>query len=196
MTFATEADVEARLLRALTPTEGAYVGRLLTHADGLITSYLPGVSFDGTTAGATVSVRGNGTDELWLPARPVTSVTSVTIDGAVLDPGSYVTSTWGPLRRLFGYWSPNQVIDVTWDHGLAEPPPAVVSVAADIVKWMLINPTNSRQLTVGQYSESFAAESLGGTELTAAHRRTLDRYKPKITSVLLQSMNPWWGHGD
>jgi len=196
VTFATQADVEALLLRELSAAEQPYIDGLLERADALILDYLPGVTFDGEVDGEVVTLRGNGTDELWLPGRPVRAVDTVTIDAELLDPTEYTFSRWGPLRRLCGYWGGrDRVIEVAWDYGLASAPPAVVQVAADLARWSFANPGNARQETIGQYSVTYATETFSGVELLPGHRRILGKYKARSTSLLVESANPWWGHG-
>lgn len=194
MTFATREDVEAFLVRSLTDAELPHIDRLLERADDRIRGYVPGVSFDAVVNNASATLRGSGSDELWLPGRPVVAVDQVTVDGEILDPGEYVAPRWGPLRRLCGSWGGrSRVVEVTWDYGLASPPGDVVDVAADLVRWAIANPTNVRQTTIGSYSETVGGGSPAGLELTSSHKRTLGRYRAKATSVLVEPSGPFWG---
>ncbi len=194
MTFATQADVEALLVRSLTDTELQALPRLLELIDGRIMGRLPGVKFDGVVTGAVVTLRGNGPDELWLPGRPVVAVSSVSIDGEVLDPSEWAVSRWGPLRRHYGAWGGRRAeIQVTWDYGLDAPPDDVVEIAADLARWAIANPTNVRQATIGSYSETVGGGSPAGIELLPQHLRTLGRYRARATSVAVVPSSPWWG---
>ena len=196
MTIATQADVEALLLRDLSAAEQPYIEALLGRADALIYDHLPGVTFDALVEAATVTVHGNGTDELWLPGRPVIAVDSVAIDGETLDATEYTFTKWGPLRRLFGHWgSRSTEIAVTWDYGQDGADDAVVQVAADLVRWSFANPTNVRQETIGQYSVTYATETISALTLLPGHRRILGKYRAKSASVLVESASPWWSHG-
>lgn len=192
MTFAVVADVEALLRREVTNGELPFVNRLLGMADDAITAEVPGVSFDAVVTGATATFERVIGDEIWLPGRPVVQVTEVTVDGEVVDPDLYVSSRWGPLRRRCLDWSAWRTIQVTWDYGMASPPGDVTNVAADLVSRQLHDPGRTRQETIGQYSYTSADPTAAALELGSDHRRRLRRYKIRLTSLPVESDNPWW----
>jgi len=178
MTIATQTDVEASLQRALSATEGGFIADLLARADGLIADELPGVTFAGT-ARSTADIAGADSFEVWLPARPVLNVVSVTLDGTVLTYGEdYDWSEFGDLDRTSGnkVWARTSDISVVWDHGLAEPPAVLVAVAADIVAGAISNPTGIRQESIGQYSYTLA-DAGARMRVTDDQRRILDHYR-------------------
>ncbi len=58
------------------------------------------------TRTVTDTLDGQGRPDLWLSRRPIVSVTSVTMDGALVDPGRYVVdATLGRLRMPAGSWT-------------------------------------------------------------------------------------------
>jgi len=178
VTIATQTDVEASLQRALSATEVTFIADLLARADGLIARELPGVTFAGT-ARSTADVPGADTFEVWLPARPVLDVVSVTLDGDILAYGTdYDWSAFGDLDRTSGtkIWPRTSDIDVVWDHGYATPPPDIVAVAADTVAAVIVNPTGIRQESIGQYSYTLA-DAVARMRLGDDQRRTLDHYR-------------------
>lgn len=70
-----------------------------------------------------------GADRLILPEVPVTAVSAVTEDGALLDPSAYKWSRAGILYRLFGRWRAGiQIVAVTYSHGYAVTPGDVIDV--------------------------------------------------------------------
>jgi len=178
MTIATQTDVEASLQRALSATEVSFMADLLARADGLIARELPGVTFAGT-ARSTADVPGMDTFEVWLPERPVLDVVSVTLDGDTLTYGTdYDWSEFGDLDRTSGtkIWARTSDISVVWDHGLAEPPPDIVAVAADITAAAISNPTGIRQESIGQYSYTLA-DAGARMRVTPDQQRILDHYR-------------------
>lgn len=178
MTIATQTDVEASLQRALSATEATFIADLLARADGLVARELPGVTFAGT-ARSTAVVPGADSFEVWLPARPVLDVVSVTLDGSDLVYGTdYDWSEFGDLDRTSGtkIWARTSDITVVWDHGLAEPSPDLVAVAADMVAAVIVNPTGVRQESIGQYSYTLA-DAVARMRVSPDQHHTLDHYR-------------------
>lgn len=66
-----------------------------------------------------------------------------------------------PFRRPLGVWSPR--VQVTYSHGYTVVPDDIVSLVLDIAQMMYANPLLRRSLTVGGFSETYAAEILGKT---------------------------------
>lgn len=174
MPIATQGDVEALLLRALTAAETPYIASLLAKADAEIAAILPGWRFTSVLLNQPFTVRGSGTSEIWLPGRPILAVDSVTVDGELLDPSEY---DWAPLGDL-NLTNPSRVfarsstITGIYDFGLAAPPADVVNVAADMVRWAITNPAGIRQETIGQYSSSYG-EVTSGVRPSDEHRAAL-----------------------
>jgi hypothetical protein len=180
MTIATQADVEALLLRPLTAGEATYIGDLLARADALIYRELPGVQFTGILTGQTATLDGKDDFEVWIPGRPVRAVASVTLNGATLVYGTdYDWSEFGDLARTSDtkIWPRASTIRVVHDYGYAAPPEDVVAVAADIVKGGIANPSGYRQESVGSWSATYAEAVAAAMGLQPNHVATLDHYR-------------------
>lgn len=176
MTIAQQADVEAALLRALTAEEATFLGRLLARADAVVAEELPGVKFDGILTSQTATLPGSDTFEVWLPGRPVRAVASVTLDMTALTTRDYRWTKFGDVARISGskVWPVESTIVIVYEYGMLAAPQSIVSVAADLVKYSILNPSDVKQESVGQYATTYADPSQG---LTDDHRRVLDRYR-------------------
>lgn len=76
----------------------------------------------------TISRVGDGRASLVLPHLPVLSVAAVTVDGATLDSSAYwVDPVSGILTLRSGRFTLSYPVEVTYTHGLTEPPGAVVN---------------------------------------------------------------------
>lgn len=159
--------------------------------------------------GDTVVLDGRPEEWLPLPQRPVTAVTSVTMQDAnlapvTLDPSQYtprgnrIWRAWGwqfsaifmPPVKMLGYqyltYPPPSQITVVFDHGW---PPghqnlelarmAVFGLGASV----FANPAGSRSISVDDYTETFA-DSVAGMQLPASVRAALRRrYGHSVGSV-------------
>lgn len=183
--LATSDDVKAALGRDLTADETARVGAILDKASELFRRR-SGQQF--TTGTSTVRLKVNG-GKVYLPQRPVTTVTTV-----VDDDGDTVAYT------LFGQWltvdmRSDQFITVTYDHG-GTVPDIVRLCIADIGRKILgISPdamSGAVQATVsaGPYSrnETYATWAQGGQTMLAPDDAALaDSFKARIPGVIVQT---------
>lgn len=80
-----------------------------------------------------VTLYGDCTDRLLLPAAPVVTVTSVTVDGVALAGTDFkVRRDAGVLRRMGGMvWDDWAEVDVVYDHGYDPVPDDVQEVVID-----------------------------------------------------------------
>lgn len=180
--LATQADVEARLGRTLAAgAETSKVEALLADASAAIRSYtgqtLTAVSGDVLTVDAPLS------GELTLPERPVTAVTSITLDGVTLTGWSWNAAT---LVTLPGGWSTQSsvaypgrgVLQITYSHGYGSVPPDVTAVCCSMVLRAMEAPTGLRSQSIGEWSETYADDgSPGVVGFTADERERLNRYR-------------------
>lgn len=121
-----------------------------------------------------------------LPQRPVTAVTSVTVDGELIDPELY---RWTPggnrkpaklIRRVSGvdsYWLCAEAV-VDYAHGTETAPGTVVACVVSMVKHLIDTGGGPRALqrTEGPFSASFADEGHSAAmAVPGPVKSTLDR---------------------
>jgi hypothetical protein len=179
MTIATQADVEALLLRPLSANEATYIADLLARADGLVFRELPGWRFTSVLNNQTATLPGTDHFETWFTGRPVVAVASVTLNGDLLRYGEdYDWHEFGDLSRTSGtkMWARTDDIDVVYSYGLAAAPEDIVAVAADLCVSAISNPTGIRQETVGQYSYTLA-DAAAGMALSVDQAAILNHYR-------------------
>jgi hypothetical protein len=180
VTIATQADVEALLLRPLSAGEATYITQLLERADGLIYRELPGFTVTGVVNSSTATLDGSDNFEVWVPGRPVVSVTSVTLNGATLRYASdYDWSEFGDLSRTSEpkVWPRGSTVKAIYKYGLAAPPVDLIAVAADVVKAGIANPSGYRQESVGSWSATYAEAVAAAMALSTDHVDTLNHYR-------------------
>ncbi|MFD1277997.1 hypothetical protein ACFQ51_56615 [Streptomyces kaempferi] len=86
-----------------------------------------------------------------------------------------------PFMRPMGIWA--QRVRVTYSHGYSEVPDDVVDVVLDLAQMSMTNPQGLRSESIDDYSRTFAAETIGGAQLTAEHKEALRQYRGRSFSV-------------
>ncbi len=127
-----------------------------------------------------------------LPQRPVTAVSSVSVNGVTYTLGTdYAWNGYGDYLRLrkvdessasFEDWP---LATVTYTAGFATVPADIKAVALAVAARQYDNPQGLRQTTIDDYSETRAGadDDLAGTGLLKPEQRILDRYKVRVGSV-------------
>jgi len=192
----TQADLEAALQRTLDPEQAAMAIR---RASARVRKYCRQTLT--LVENETVTLPGNGR-VLRLPQRPLVvddthPLTVVELFG-ISDQeytavegrdftriGTELTrgeAWWAPTRlmgwpvmRPMGIWA--QRVRVTYSHGYAEVPDDVVDVVLDLAQMSITNPQNLRSESIDDYSRTFAAETIGGAQLTQDHKDALRPYR-------------------
>jgi hypothetical protein len=118
-----------------------------------------------------------GTTELWLPERPVTAVTTVSILGVPLtSPTDWVLVEASRLRaKRWTYWPTADPVVVTYNHGYAIAPQTLRGVALAAAARILDNPASHATETVGGVAQTAAGTGYVG-RLTADEEATLVPY--------------------
>ncbi|MFE5368208.1 hypothetical protein [Streptomyces mirabilis] len=200
--LATQADLEAALQRSLDPAQAAMAIR---RASARVRKYCR-QTFT-LVENETVTLPGGGR-VLRLPQRPVvvddthpltvvelfgiSDVEYTALEGRDFTRiGSELTrgeQWWAPTRlmgwpfmRPQGIWS--QRVRVTYSHGWAEVPDDVVDVVLDLAQMSMTNPQGLRSESIDDYSRTFAAETIGGAQLSAEHKEALRPYRVAAFSV-------------
>lgn len=192
--FAEVSDVEA-LLGPLTSVERRQV-RL--HLD-LVSDAMRGVMGQTITVGSsTVELSGTWDRVLRLPERPVTAVTSVTVNGVELLEGTGWTLTPRGLRRgTVAQWGeytgtpgavggtvpnwggPDTTIGVDYTHGYTVVPGDLKAVCLGSMERRLSTPAGVRSETLEDYQVTYMSEAAmaGPVSFTDDDRRILGRYQ-------------------
>ncbi|MFF7191757.1 hypothetical protein ACFZAR_42950 [Streptomyces sp. NPDC008222] len=200
--LATQADLEAALQRPLDATQAAMA---LRRASARVRKYCR-QQFT-LVENETVTLPG-GSRILRLPQRPlvvddahpltvvelfgISSVEYTALEGRDFTRvGTELTrgeAWWAPTRlmgwpwmRPQGIWA--QRVRVTYSHGYTEVPDDVVDVVLDLAAMAMTNPQGLRSESIDDYSRTFAAETIGGPQLTAEHKEALRPYRVAAFSV-------------
>lgn len=140
---------------------------------------------------STIEVPGSWSHRLKIGRRPLTAVTSATIDGTVIDLDTLIVHRSGVIvrRRLdagtFVGWAdtagphwggPDVIVELEIDHGWprADVPEWLVDLAADLARRAATNPTGVTQESVGSYSVSYGDQG-AAVRLTRVERMYLRR---------------------
>lgn len=201
------ADVEAILGRAIPAGDQPRVDRLIE----LCSAAVRRTARQTITpvADDTVDLPGTWDEELWLPERPVTAVTSITVDGVLIPSNSYIFNRQGRVFRprwnaiTFSrprdwgpFGGPNVIVRVVYSHGYAEVPDDVAMVTADMVRSVYVNPDQLTAEAVEDYSVAYARHSSGGPitfGMTEAHKTLIEEAVGQVTptSIPIVSEQIW-----
>jgi hypothetical protein len=200
--LATQADLEAALQRTLDPAQAAMA---LRRASARVRKY---TRQDITLVeNETVTLPGNGR-VLRLPQRPlvlddahpltVVELFGITNQEYTALEGRDFTRIGTELTRGEAWWAPTRLmgfpwlrpqgvwaqrVQVTYSHGYAEIPDDIVDVVLDLASMAMTNPQGLRSESIDDYSRTFAAETIGGPQLTAEHKEALRPYRAGAFSV-------------
>jgi hypothetical protein len=194
--LATQADLEAALQRTLDATQVAVA---LRRASARVRKYCR--QEITLVENETITLPGNGRI-LRLPQRPllldgthpltvielfgITNVQYTALEGRDYTRiGTELTrgeAWWAPTRlmgwpwlRPQGVWA--QRVQVTYSHGYTEVPDDIEDVVLDLAAMAMTNPQGLRSESIDDYSRTFAAEMIGGPQLTAEHKEALRPYR-------------------
>lgn len=187
MAFATYSDLEVFLNTSFDSGQQAQASMLLAQASSAITAACDNQQIELVTDDEVV-LKGNWSCELTLPQVPVVDVTAVDIDGTVLtEDAEWV---WDSKRTLYRGRRPNQTsigiqepwplnpylywggdsaqVTVTYSHGFATVPEAIVGVCLALAQRQIADPGgNATSETTGPFSIT-RSDAVGAMTLTAA----------------------------
>jgi hypothetical protein len=153
--LAVQADVEAILCRVVPTGDVTFVSRLLDMASARVRRFTR-QTLSAVTADV-LTVPGTWGTELHLPQIPVTAVTSITVDGVLVDPTEYTWTRSGLITRYWRWWGgPKSSIVVTYNHGFATIPDDIVTIVAALVAEQYRNPDQLQQERAGSYEVTYA----------------------------------------
>lgn len=194
--LATQDDLEAALQRTLDPAQAALA---LKRASARVRRY---ARQDFTLIENDIIEIPGRTQILRLPQRPlvlddthpltVTELFGVTdVEYECLEYRDY-TRIGTQLTRGEAWWAPTRLMGWPWmrpqgiwadrvrivySHGYAEIPDDVEDIVLDLAAMGLTNPQNLRSEAIDDYNRTFAAESIGGAQLTQDHKDALRGYR-------------------
>lgn len=127
--------------------------------------------------GDTVTLYGDCTDRLLLPAAPVLTVTSVTVDGTALAAGTdyKVRRDAGVLRRIGDVWPDWAEVDVVWDHGYDPIPGDVQEVVIDQARTIYRVQPGVQTVQAGGEAITYGVQAAVG--VTAQWTAAVERYR-------------------
>lgn len=173
MAFTTGAEVASFLDRA---DDADLVARADVVAE-LVTALMRSYTRQTITAVAddTAVVEGSALRRLVLGERPVTAVTSVSLDGEVVTDHRWTRS--GALWREGGWGGPDREVEVTYSHGYSELPADLAGACLTASARMVSNPEQLSREEInieGAFSHSTLNAPAG---FTIAELLVLDRYR-------------------
>ncbi|MFG2001688.1 hypothetical protein ACGFNU_21310 [Spirillospora sp. NPDC048911] len=200
--LASQADLEARLGRALTAAEEARIDALLDDASALVRAYT-GQAFSLTEDEEITLPAISG--KITLPQRPVIDITHVIAVGGSDALPDFAVVDWmfdgietirvgsgGFVINLPEAWWDDEdgypgTYRVTYSHGYATVPGDVLSVVCGMALRTLTSPTTAGGVvseTIGSYSYRLDSASGGlGVVMSAEDRKVLDRYRRTATTT-------------
>lgn len=152
----------------------------------------------------TFEVRGTWASLLWLPERPVTDITSITLSTGATDldlpVGTFTFSPDGEVRigraddiglpvvnwpdGTFGFGGPNAILTFVYNHGYSPDnmPGELHSMCLELASRQVTQPVGgSTSLTVGHYSETFGRDR--ALQLSDEDLKVCRRYRPVAGTV-------------
>lgn len=133
----------------------------------------------------TIQLDGTGSTKLFLPELPVVSITSVEVDGVLLDPTYYALAENGVLWRKYGVWTVGaRNIKIAYTHGYVSIPEDVKGVCyrsasrlyqAQLKALRQDFVSGLQSVSVGDWSETYetAGGSSGESDKGVSAARTL-----------------------
>jgi hypothetical protein len=180
----------ARLGVSFTDTQTVRASELLADASATVRNY---TRQDFTVATDTAYLEPTHEQWLFLPQRPVTAVSAVTIGGSPLA-ASWWTLQSDALFRYDGWagyfpgqampWRQPNTIAVTYTHGYAVIPADIVAVVCKLAQAKWSNPQGFKTAAAGAISLSLDSGVTAGA-LDDADKAILDSYRRRRRSVQL-----------
>lgn len=170
VSFASNIELEDRLGIQLSPSEHERALRLLVRATGLVRRQAR--QHISAVTGDTFVTSGVWDERLRLPERPVSSVTSVELDGVVLVADVDYTLQGDELVRWSGWGGPTATVEVVYDHGYDVIPDEIKQVSLELVTRVWVNPGSVQSETSGAQTVAYANSGLGML-LTEEEKQTI-----------------------
>lgn len=139
-------------------------------------------------------LRGNWTDRLWLPQKPVVDVSEVSVRhqgemaATTLDVSAYTVDRRGLLQRLDGWWwghdpagcwgGPAGQVLVTYSHGYTTVPEDIRAATLALASRAMSNPDGAESESIGSYSITYAKaeSSIADVGITGMESAVIEKY--------------------
>lgn len=131
-------------------------------------------------ADGTVTLSGTTSRRLILGERPLTAVTSVSLDGAALAVGDYRWTRAGSLWRDTGWGDESRQVVVTGSWGFGRPPPDIMSVLQTASARLVANPGQWKSVQVtepGEHGGSHQEIAAVADGFSLSELAVLNRYR-------------------
>lgn len=183
----TGLEIETHLGATFTVVDEQRAEQLAAAVGGVIQAYCNRVQLTQVVDDE-ITLKGSYSYRLDLPLGPVTSVSSVTVDGYATTAYDLVKDTLvrsgfddqPPFRYpSVPHWGgPDVEVAVTYTHGLTSVPERVRAVAFDLAARVYANPTSVRSQSIDGYSVTYAGALSGSSALS-------------LTDEQMRTLRPW-----
>ena len=181
MMLCSVADLAAALGRTIDDDDPQAVSAI-ERASAVIAAELPDWQWDPADD-VELSFAGSHGRTLELPARNVTAVTSVSVDGVELAGDVWTWNGRRTIERTDGYpfGSPRSTVVVVCDLGELDVPQVLATVAVQSAIRLFTNPEGVRQEMLGSFQAMYAPTA-GQVGLTNDERRMVRQYRQRAFS--------------
>jgi hypothetical protein len=181
MMLCSVADVAAALGRDIDEDDLQAVSAI-ERASAVVVAELPDWQWTPAEQ-VTLSFAGGYGRTLELPARNVTAVSSVEVDGELLDADAWEWSGRRTVKRVDGgsFVSPQTQVRVVVDLGELDVPQILATVAVQLALRLYTNPEGVRQEMLGSYMVMFNPTA-GQAGLTNDERRMVRQFRQRAFS--------------
>lgn len=185
-------DVEAVLGRDLDDDEVGRTVKLLQLASDAVRIHT-GQQFDYVEDDE-ITIEPDIEGHLWLPQRPVISVSTVKITssntpidtvGYGWTRDGYLARRWFPTNAEIPWWI--YPLTVTYTHGYQTVPADVRLAVAELVGGSMANPSGIVSESLGVYSVRYLSNRSPGVSLTSEVEQRLRRYRRQPSSLPIYS---------
>lgn len=137
--------------------------------------------------GAALALTGTRGRRLVIGERPLTAVSSVSLDGTALAPTDYRWNRQGALYRDAGWGGEDRAVLVVCSYGFAQVPADLWAVVQTAATRLVVNPAQWKSLREAHASAGEAGGSAervavahGPTGFTASELAVLNRYRRRV----------------
>lgn len=178
MALATVEDLATYMQQDFSAADTATADQMLAVAAGEIKTYT-GQNLEAQT-GVVDRFRGRYARILLLSQVPVTTLTSVSVEGDAFTDYDLNARAGIITRNDWGCWFSNELITVTYNAGFSPMDPALKGVCLSYAARLMTNPVGGVTAeSLGTYSITYGANSSTDSILNDMERQVLDRFRAR-----------------